>query len=93
MAALMALRHKLTWWPFHPLGFAVSMGWIMDTIWFSIFLAWLFKVVILKYGGASVYQKSKPFFLGLALGQIVTGGIWLIIDGLTGTVGHRIRVY
>ena len=93
MSVLMFLRQKLAWWPFHPLGFAVSMGWIMDTIWFSIFLAWLFKVIILKYGGASVYQKSKPFFLGLALGQIVSGGIWLIIDGFTGTVGHRIRVY
>ena len=39
------------------------------------------------------YEKSKFFFMGLALGQITSGGIWLIIDGLTGIIGHCIRVY
>ena len=55
--------------------------------------AWAFKAIILRLGGINSYEKSKFFFMGLALGQIVSGGIWLIIDGLTGVVGHRIRVY
>lgn len=88
MALLMIARHKFAWWPFHPLGFAVSMGWVMNSIWFSIFLAWLIKVVALKYGGPSLYQKTRPFFLGVVLGQFVVGGIWLVIDGLTGVVGN-----
>ncbi len=93
MTALMYARQRFYSWPFHPLGFVTSMGWVMDTIWFSVFVAWMLKLAILRLGGIKSYEKSKYFFMGLALGQIVCGGIWLLIDGLTGVVGHRIRVY
>ena len=93
MSVVMFMRQRFYWWPLHPLGFVTSMAWVLDTIWFSVFLAWFFKVMVLRYGGAKMYQKSKYWFMGLALGQIVSGGMWLVIDGLTGAVGHRIRVY
>ena len=93
MTGLMVARHLFVWWPFHPLGFAVSMGWAMNNIWFSIFLAWLIKVVVLKYGGPALYQKTRPFFLGIVLGQFVVGGFWLIVDGFVGMVGNSIPVY
>ena len=92
MILLLLARHHFIWWPFHPIGFVVSMGWVMNHMWFSIFLAWLIKGVILKYGGASLYQKLKPFFLGLILGQFVTGGMWLLIDHFTGMTGNVIPV-
>ena len=93
MGALILARNHWAWWPLHPIGFAASMGWVMDQIWFSILLAWLIKTLALCFGGASLYRKTVPFFLGLALGQIVVGGCWLLIDALTGTVGNRLRVY
>ena len=92
MALLMIARQRLMWWPFHPLGFAVSAGWTMRYIWFSIFLAWLIKLVILRYGGVGLYHKIRPFFLGLIAGQFATGGLWLVIDAFTGTVGNVIPV-
>ncbi|MCY3789606.1 MAG: hypothetical protein OXH63_12550, partial [Gemmatimonadetes bacterium] len=92
MALLMIARQRLMWWPFHPLGFAVSAGWTMLYIWFSVFLAWLIKLVILRYGGVGLYHKIRPFFLGLIAGQFATGGLWLVIDALTGTVGNVIPV-
>ena len=63
MTLLMVARHRFIWWPLHPLGFVVSPGWAMDNIWFSVFLAWIIKVVVLKYGGPGVYAKTRPFFL------------------------------
>ena len=93
MGALMLARHQFVWWPFHPLGFAVSTGWVMNSIWFSIFLAWMIKGIALKYGGPVFYQKSRPFFIGVVLGQFVVGGTWLLIDACTGMVGNRIPVY
>ena len=93
MGALILARNHWAWWPLHPIGFAASMGWVMDQIWFSILLAWLIKTLALRFGGASLYSKTVPFFLGLALGQVVVGGCWLLIDALTGTVGNRLRVY
>ena len=69
-------------------GYPIGAVWIMDVIWFSIFLAWLIKTVILKYGGPRLYRTFRPFFLGLILGQFVAAGMWLVIDYFTGTVGN-----
>ena len=93
MSALIGARNYWAWWPLHPLGFAASMAWVMNHIWFAIFLAWFVKTLVLRFGGAALYHKTVPFFLGIALGQIVTAGIWLIVDGFTGTVGNRLPVY
>ena len=93
MGALIGARNYWAWWPLHPLGFAASMAWVMNHIWFAIFLAWFVKVLVLRFGGAALYHKTVPFFLGLALGQIVAAGIWLVVDGFTGAVGNRLPVY
>ena len=93
MGLLLVARQQFLWWPFHPLGFLVSHGRVMDGIWSTIFLAWLLKMVVLKYGGVGLYRRTQPFFLGLALGHIAIGGIWLVIDGFTGMVGNRIPLY
>ena len=84
MTLLMFARHHLLWWPLHPIGYTVSMVWLMDQLWFSIFLAWLLKLVTIKYGGPNLYQWTRPFFLGLIAGQFVIAGLWLLIDALTG---------
>lgn len=90
MAALMWCHHMFVWWPFHPLGFTIGSVWIMDQIWFSIFLAWLLKLIVLRYGGAKLFVRSRPFFLGLILGQFVCSGLWIIVDACTGKVGNSL---
>jgi hypothetical protein len=50
----------------------------------SLFVAWLTKVVVLHYGGVRLYSGTKPFFLGMVLGQYLSGGLWVVIDGFTG---------
>ena len=93
MGLLLIARQQLLWWPLHPLGFLVSHGRVMDGIWSTIFLAWFFKIIVLKYGGVGLYRQTQPVFLGLALGHITIGGIWLVIDGFTGMEGNRIPLY
>lgn len=60
----------------------------MNWVWFSIFLAWLVKTIVLKYGGSAAYRRTRPFFLGLILGQVVVAGMWLVIDYFTGMTGN-----
>jgi len=93
MAGLLAARRYLLWWPLHPLGFVVGFGRVMERIWFAVFLAWLSKKCLLRLGGAAAYRRMQPFFLGMALGHISSGGVWLLIDSATGTVGNRIPLY
>ena len=89
MALLMWLRQRFPWWPIHPIGFPVGgNAQFMNPLWFNVFLAWAIKKLVLRYGGASIYQKSQAFFMGLIAGQFFTTGLWLFIDYLSGRVGN-----
>ena len=78
---LMWAQHRWHWWPFHPVGFAISVGWLTSQIWLSALIAWLLKAIILHVGGGKLFQTLKPLFLGLILGNVVAGGVWFAIDG------------
>ena len=87
MALLMWMRHHLLWWPLNPLGYAISANWKTGHIFASALIAWLLKLVILKYGGPRLYRSLRPFFLGLILGEVVAAGLWLVADYITGQLG------
>ena len=59
--------------------------------WSSMCIGWLFKLVILRYGGTQLYNKLRPLFLGMVMGEVTHQGIWMAIDYLTGSIGtvHR----
>jgi hypothetical protein len=90
MVFLTIMRQRLVWWPFHPVGFCIGSIWMMDRLWFTAFLGWLAKAVVLRYGGLKTYRNIRPFFLGLILGQFTCSGLWLVVDQLTGSTGNRI---
>ena len=87
MSVLMACRYRFPWWPIHPAGLAVGLTHPTFHVWFSIFVAWLIKVLVLKLGGISLYRRTRPFFLGMILGAFTAAGLWLIIDWLVGQQG------
>jgi hypothetical protein len=66
------LRTRLLWFPLHPLGYALSGTWTMMVFWFPCFVAWLLKVLILRYGGMRLYSRARPLFLGMVLGEFTT---------------------
>lgn len=77
--ALNSLRMAFPWFPFHPVGYAVSSSWSMHRLWLCLFLAWLIKAVVLRYGGLQSYKKALPFFMGLILGECIIGGGWILV--------------
>ncbi len=72
------LRVRLPWWPLHPLAYAVTSSWEINLVWGPLFLAWICKVLILRYGGRGGFHRSLPFFVGLMLGQFAVGSLWNI---------------
>lgn len=72
---MMALRRMFFWFPLHPVGYAVSGSWTMSWLWFSLFLAWLVKWLVLHHGGLRTYRRALPLFFGFILGDYVVGGI------------------
>ncbi|MDH7600988.1 MAG: hypothetical protein QHI38_02465 [Armatimonadota bacterium] len=75
---LNSLRMRISWFPFHPVGYAVSSSWSMHRLWLPMFIAWIIKLVILRYGGLKLYRQALPFFLGVILGECVVGSFWTI---------------
>lgn len=91
MGLLLAARQHLFWWPFHPLGFPISA--VFGTMFFSVFLAWLCKGLVLRYGGPVLYLRTRPLFMGLILGQFVTAGLWYAIDYWAGESGNAVMIW
>ena len=89
---LMWGQHRFYWWRLHPLGYVISVGWLTGQIWFSVFVSWWLKLIIMKYGGARLFARAKPFFLGLILGEATAGGFWLVVDWILGETGNLITV-
>lgn len=76
---LNALRLRLGWFPFHPVGYAISSSWSLSLLWLPLMIAWLIKLIMLKYGGLKAYRKALPFFLGLIIGECILGSLWMLI--------------
>jgi hypothetical protein len=78
--AVAFLHLRFAWWPLHPVGLAVASIWILKRIAFSVFLAWGCKRLVLRLGGVAVYQRLKPFFLGLVVGFFIGVGLGFVAD-------------
>jgi len=88
---LMWMRRLFVWWPIHPIGYTMLSAWGAFKVWFSIFLGWLMKYSIVKYGGLRAYRQARPVFMGLVLGEMTCAGIWAIVGMVTGvSTGYRI---
>ncbi len=87
---LTMLRMRFTWWPLHPVALPLSTIWYTDTYFISVFLAWGIKATVLKFGGANLYRRTRPFFVGIILGEATCAGVWAMVDYFTGTIGNRI---
>jgi hypothetical protein len=90
---LAAMRMVAVWWPFHPVGYAVSGSWSMEQLWMSFFVAWLVKLLLLRYGGAKVYKPAVPFFIGLILGDFMVGGFWNLYGAVMGVEVYHFWPY
>ena len=77
---LMALKTRFLWWPLHPIAYPLAGDYRMSSMWFGIFISWLLKSTILKYGGLKAYRKAMPLFIGLILGEFMIGGFWSIVS-------------
>jgi hypothetical protein len=81
----MALAGALSWlclrsprWPLHPVGLLIVTTHYGNWGWPSIFLGWLAKSLILRYGGARAYRQARPAFLGLIVGEVFAAAYWCI---------------
>jgi hypothetical protein len=78
--ALYMLRSRYPGWPLHPLGLAAGPTYPVTNVVFSLFLGWVAKSLILRFGGSGAYRLARPFFLGLIMGHYVGAGLSFFVD-------------
>jgi hypothetical protein len=85
------LRLRYSWWPLHPIGFLMIGTFPGAHLWLSVFIGWLAKSLIVRFGGPSMYLRAKPFFLGLIVGESVAAGFWLLLGIVLSALGLPYR--
>ncbi|HOF89041.1 MAG TPA: hypothetical protein PLZ36_13205, partial [Armatimonadota bacterium] len=79
---LAALRSLFMWFPLHPLGYVLATSYFARTVWFTCFVAWAVRVIVLRIGGAhSIRRGLIPFCVGMFL-ACVTSMILFDLVGL-----------
>jgi hypothetical protein len=75
-----AMRARFAWWPFHPIGYLVASSYGAYRMWLPVFITWIIKGLLLRYGGLRAYRRALPFFLGLILGEFSAGFLRTLVD-------------
>jgi hypothetical protein len=83
VSGLFQLRAQFVRWPLHPIGFTLAGSYAMFVLWSSFFLGWVVKVLVVRYGGLRTFVRLRPFFLGLVLGDCISGSLWAIPQHFT----------
>ncbi len=88
-AFLVIMRSRFVWFPFHPVGYVVGFTGTMDWLWCPFLVAWLIKVLLIRYGGIKAYRRALPFFLGLVLGDYIISSFWALLGSVLGLQMYR----
>ena len=90
---LASMRMRFLWWPFHPAGYAVSNSWGMSVAWFPLFIAWVIKSMVMRFGGLKLLRQLTPLFMGLMLSEFVIGSSLSVVGTALGKLYYSFWVY
>lgn len=89
------LRLRYTWWPFHPV-FLLGFG-IGGKFGVSFLVGCLIKVLVTRFGVANQYSKVKPLMIGVIVGDLAGGFIFMIVSwiyyAVTGMAGASMLLW
>ncbi|MDA0709632.1 MAG: hypothetical protein O3B73_05400 [bacterium] len=92
MAILTMVRYWVPSWPIHPIGLAIQGNYGVTKTVFSILIVWGVKSILMRIGGAKLYEKCKPFFIGLLVAQAVSTALVFGVDWIWFPMqGHNVH--
>jgi hypothetical protein len=94
MAVMTLVRYWVPWWPLHPIGFAVQGSYGVTKVVFSIVIVWAAKSLLMRMGGVALYERAKPFFIGLIIAQAFSTALVFAVDWVWFPArGHNVHNY
>jgi hypothetical protein len=83
---------RYAWWPLIPVGYVASQSSYIPQAWFSIFIGWLAKITIVRFGGTKLYHHLRPLFIGLVFGEGLVTGVWMVINLILAMNGYDYKM-
>jgi hypothetical protein len=80
MSVLLFMRYRFPWWPIHPIGFTIPLTYPTRNSVFAILIAWICKSAVLRFGGVSLYNRTRPICLGMVVGYALGVGLSFLGD-------------
>ncbi len=84
-SVLYFLKLRFTWWPLHPVAYPIAMSNTIASIMPALFITWLTKALLLRYGGLRAHRLALPFFLGLIAGDALKAVVAALLFEVLGT--------
>ena len=84
---LYGLCQLTPYWPIHPVGMLSIGSWSVMQIWPNVFLGWLCKVLVLRYGGPQLYRRLGVVFIGLVAGEVIAAIGWALFSSARAASG------
>ena len=79
-------------WPLHPVGVMLAYTWFGTTVWMSVAVGWLLRVVLITFGGARLYRRLRSTFIGLIIGEAFAAILWFSVSGILALSGQPYRI-
>jgi len=76
------MRTRFWWWPFHPVGYLAANVWGTQSWWCPMFIGWLVKTLVIRYGGLRLYQRTMPAAIGMILANQLIHFLWPVVMAL-----------
>ncbi|MCZ6632064.1 MAG: hypothetical protein O7G87_01550 [bacterium] len=76
--ALVYLRARFSWWPFHP----AAVAFPTQRYGFSLLVVWACKSLVIRFGGVRLFRQSLPFWYGFMMGYLFGVGLSTVVDGI-----------
>jgi hypothetical protein len=77
------LRASFFWFP-HPIGIVMLVSPSINTLWFSFFVGWVCKKVVVRYGGKPTFDRVRNIFIGLIAGELAAVLFWSLMALIAG---------
>jgi hypothetical protein len=74
------MRTRFLWWPFHPAGYALGMLFGVEYFWTCLVIAFVLKLLVLRYGGHQLNQRLLPLMYGVIIGEYCVGAFWSVMS-------------
>jgi hypothetical protein len=86
------VRFRIPGFMLHPAGYALSMNFGIDYIWFGLMIVLAVKVFVQRYYGLKGYEKLRMAALGIILAEYVAEAIWSGIAMVTREATYSVSI-